>query len=37
MDDRILSLKNFLDASVSVYHAVEELHKVLANAGYTRL
>ena len=37
MDDRILSLKNFLDASVSVYHAVEELRKVLDNAGYTRL
>jgi aspartyl aminopeptidase len=37
MDERILSLKNFLDASVSVYHAVEELRKVLDNAGYTRL
>ena len=37
MDDRILSLKKFLDASVSVYHAVEELRKVLDNAGYTRL
>ena len=37
MDERILSLKNFLDASVSVYHAVEELRKVLDHAGYTRL
>ena len=37
MDNRILSLKNFLDASVSVYHAVEELRKVLDDAGYTRL
>jgi aspartyl aminopeptidase len=37
MDERILSLKNFLDASVSVHHAVEELRKVLDNAGYTRL
>ena len=37
MDDRILSLKHFLDASVSVYHAIDELAKTLENAGYTRL
>ena len=37
MDDRILSLKNFMDASVSVYHAVEALSKELDAAGYCRL
>ena len=37
MDDRILSLKNFLDASVSVYHAIDALQQVFDNAGYTRL
>jgi aspartyl aminopeptidase len=37
MDNRILSLKNFLDASVSVYHAIDQLRQVFDNAGYTRL
>ena len=34
MDNRILSLKNYLDASVSVYHAVDALRKELERAGY---
>ena len=34
MDNRILSLKNFLDTSVSVYHAVDALRKELERAGY---
>ena len=34
MDNRILSLKNYLDASVSVYHAVDALSKELDRAGY---
>ena len=37
MDDRILSLKHFLDASVSVYHAIDALRKTLEEAGYTQL
>ena len=37
MDNRILSLKNYLDSAVSVYHAVESLQKVLDEAGYTCL
>ena len=37
MDNRIVALKNFLDASVSVYHAVENLSKTLDQAGYTCL
>ena len=37
MDNRIVALKNFLDASVSVYHAVANLETTLADAGYTRL
>ena len=37
MDNRILALKNFLDASVSVYHAVDALKKTLDQAGYTCL
>ncbi len=37
MDNRIVSLKDFLDASHSVYHAVGYLEKVLAEAGYTHL
>ena len=37
MDNRILSLKNYLDRAVSVYHAVESLQKVLDEAGYTCL
>ncbi len=37
MDNRILSLKNFLDASVSVYHAIDALRKTLEDAGYTYL
>ena len=37
MDNRILALKNFLDASHSVYHAVAYLEKTLADAGYTYL
>ena len=35
--DRINSLKNFLDASPSVYHAVDNIVNMLENAGYTRL
>lgn len=34
MDNRILSLKNYLDVSVSVYHAVDALSKELDRAGY---
>ena len=34
MDNRILSLKNFMDTSVSVYHAVDALSKELDRAGY---
>ena len=37
MDNRIVALKNFLDASVSVYHAVANLEKILAGEGYARL
>ena len=37
MDNRIVALKNFLDASVSVYHAVANLEATLAAEGYTRL
>ena len=37
MDNRIVALKNFLDASVSVYHAVANLEQTLAEAGYGRL
>lgn len=37
MDIRIEMLKNFLDASHSVYHAAAYLEKVLTDAGYTRL
>ena len=37
MDNRILSLKNYLDSAVSVYHAVESLQKVLDEAGYACL
>lgn len=37
MDTRIEMLKNFLDASHSVYHAAAYLEKVLTDAGYTRL
>ena len=34
---RIENLKNFLDTSVSAYHAVANLSEMLASAGYTRL
>ena len=37
MDDRILSLKNYLDSAVSVYHAIDSLQKVMEQAGYTCL
>lgn len=37
MDNRISNLCAFLDAAHSVYHAVENLVKILENAGYTRL
>ena len=37
MDNRIVALKNFLDASVSVYHAVANLENTLAGEGYTFL
>ena len=37
MDNRIIALKNFLDASVSVYHAVENLSNTLKQAGYQYL
>ena len=37
MNDRILSLKNYLDSAVSVYHAIDSLQKVLEEAGYTCL
>ena len=37
MDNRIVALKDFLDASHSVYHAVAYLEKTLADAGYTYL
>ena len=37
MENRVRSLMDFLDASVSVYHAVANLEKVLSDAGYTRL
>ena len=35
MDDRILSLKNFLDGAVSTYHAIAALGEELKKAGYT--
>ena len=34
---RIEKLKNFLDASVSAYHAVANLSEMLESAGYTKL
>jgi aspartyl aminopeptidase len=34
MDDRILSLKNFLDGAVSTYHAIAALGEELKKAGY---
>ena len=37
MDKRTKSLMEFLDASVSVYHAVDYLVTLLRQAGYTRL
>ena len=37
MDIRIEMLKNFMDASHSVYHAAADLEKVLTDAGYTRM
>ena len=37
MDNRILSLKNYLDSAVSVYHAIDSLQKVMEQAGYTCL
>ena len=35
--DRINDLKNFLDASPSVYHAVDNIVHMLEEKGYTRL
>ena len=35
MDNRVLSLKKFLDGAVSTYHAVAALAEELKNAGYT--
>ena len=35
MDNRVLSLKNFLDGAVSTYHAVAALTEELKKAGYT--
>ncbi len=37
MDKRIESLKDFLDAAHSVYHAQDYLVRVLKDAGYTQL
>ena len=37
MDNRILSLKNFLDGAVSGYHAIATLSDELKNAGYQLL
>ena len=37
MDARIEKLMGFLDASVSTYHAVDNLARQFAQAGYTRL
>ena len=37
MDNRVLSLKNFLDGAVSTYHAVATLAAELQQAGYTQL
>lgn len=37
MNTQIRSLMNFLDASVSVYHAAAYLEATLVQAGYTRL
>ncbi len=37
MDNRIIALTDFLNASHSVYHAVAYLDKTLADAGYTYL
>ena len=37
MDNRITALREFLDASHSVYHAADYLAKTLENEGYTRL
>ena len=37
MENRIDALRAFLDASHSVYHAVDHLAKTVENAGYTRL
>ena len=37
MDNRVLSLKNFLDGAVSTYHAVAALAQQLQQAGYTQL
>ena len=37
MDNRITALREFLDASHSVYHAADFLAKTLENEGYTRL
>ena len=37
MDNRIKGLMEYLDASHSVFHAVEGLKNILEKAGYTRL
>ena len=37
MDNRITAMMEYLDASVSVFHAVANLEKELVSAGYIRL
>ena len=37
MDNRITAMMEYLDASVSVFHAVANLEKELVSAGYNRL
>ena len=37
MNNRIRDLMTYLDASHSVFHAVEGLKNILEEAGYTRL
>ena len=37
MDKKISAFAEFLDASVSVFHAVANLEEILKNAGYSRL
>ena len=37
MENKIKGLMEYLDASHSVFHAVEGLKNILEKAGYTRL